>query len=121
MRKKLRLLAFMNAYSQGKSGGDMVFIEIVKRMHKYEKAVVTSKLGRKLCLDYGIAGNFIITSNEEKFKNVTLTYIKRTIRALLLFSKLQNYSLLLGTSDFLPDVLPLFLLRGKNNQTKWIQ
>src|SRR3989344_5542000 len=119
--KKPQLLAFMNAYSQGKSGGDMVFIEVVKRMHEYEKTIVTSKLGRKLCLDYGITGNFIITSNEEKFINVTLTYIKRTIKALLLFSKLQNYSLLLGTSDFLPDVLPLFLISGKNKQSKWIQ
>ena len=116
-----KIIAFMNAYSQGKSGGDMVFIEIAKRIKNYDKVIITSLLGRKLCEDNGVGGEYLITSSEKEFKNIIFTYIKRTIKALFLKITLKKDDVLLGTSDFLPDVLPIFFLKIRNKNTKWIQ
>lgn len=119
--KNPKIIAFMNAYSQGKSGGDMVFIEIAKRIEEYEKEIITSFLGKKLCLKEGLKGKFLITSKEKEFSNVVLTYFKRTIRACFLNIKPKKDDIFLGTSDFLPDVLPIFLLKSKFPQNQWIQ
>lgn len=111
----------MNAYSQGKSGGDMVFIEIARRIKNNNKIIVTSLPGKKLCEENDLRGEFLITSFESEFKNIIFTYLKRTIKALFLEIRLQKNDILLGTSDFLPDVLPIFWLKIRNKNTKWIQ
>jgi glycosyltransferase involved in cell wall biosynthesis len=121
MKKLNRLIAFMNAYSQGKSGGDMVFIEIAKRSKEYDKIIVTSLLGKKLCQESGLRGKYLITTRELEFRNVIWTYLGRTIKALFLKLKPKDKDILLGTSDFLPDVLPLFWLKLRNKKNKWIQ
>lgn len=118
---RLRLIAFMNAYSQGKSGGDMVFIEIAKRLKDYDKVIVTSLLGKKLCQESGLKGKFLITTRESEFRNVIWTYLRRTIKATFLKLKLKDKDILLGTSDFLPDVLPIFCLKLRNKKTRWVQ
>lgn len=46
---KRKIIAFMNSYTQGMSGGDICFIEIAKRMNQYNKIVVTSLLGKRVC------------------------------------------------------------------------
>lgn len=111
----------MNSYSQGKSGGDMVFIEIAKRVKDYDKIIITSLLGKSLCKENGVCGKYLITTCETKFDNVIWIYIKRTIKAFFLKLEVKENDILLGTSDFLPDVLPIFWLKLKNKKARWIQ
>lgn len=121
MEQRDRLIAFMNAYSQGKSGGDMVFIEIAKRFRDYDKVIVTSLLGKKLCQENGLQGKYLVTTQEPEFRNVVWTYIKRIIKAFFLKLKVEKRDVFLGTSDFLPDVLPIFWLKLRNKKNKWVQ
>lgn len=121
MKKRAKLIAFMNAYSQGKSGGDMVFIEVAKRLKDYDKVVVTSLLGEKLCQENGLREKYLITTRESEFRNVIWTYFRRTVKAFFLKLKIKNKDILLGTSDFLPDVLPIFWLKVKNPKAIWVQ
>lgn len=121
MVNKKRIIAFMNAYSHGKSGGDMVFIEIVKRVSNWDKLVITSRLGKKLCEENDVKATFITTSNERIFSHTLLTYITRTIRGLFLNIKSTSGDIYLGTSDFFPDVFPILFLKLKHRNIKWIQ
>lgn len=120
-KRKPKIIAFINAYSQGKSGGDMVFIEVAKRIKEFDKVVVTSLLGKKLCQKSGLKAKFLITSREPEFRNIISTYFKRILRAFFLELKVEKKDVLLGTSDFLPDVLPIFWLKTRNKKVKWIQ
>lgn len=111
----------MNAFSQGKSGGDMVFIEIAKRIKNYDKVTVTSLLGKNLCQECGLEGKFLITTRELEFRNVIFTYIRRILKTFFLKLEIKKGDIFWATSDFLPDILPIFLLKKKNSQLKWIQ
>ena len=116
-----KLIAFMNSYSQGKSGGDICFIEIAKRLKQYEKLVITSLLGKKLCQDRELKANFIITTREQCFKKVIITYFRRTVNALRLRLVSEPGEIIYSTSDFFPDVIPAFCLKIKNPQAIWLQ
>ncbi len=119
--KRRRLFAFMNSYSQGKSGGDICFIEVAKKINKFDKTVVTSLLGKELCETKGLKADYLITTKEQNFKNVIPTYFKRIIKAFLLKLKIENEDILYSTSDFLPDVLPAFCQKMRNKKVYWIQ
>lgn len=121
MEKKPQLIGFINSFSHGKSGGDMVFIEIVKRMSGYEKNIVTSLLGKELCLSAGLKGRYYITTDEKEFHKVIMTYMKRIIKALLMRFDMNKEDVVLSSSDFLPDVLPAFLLKRKQKGALWVQ
>lgn len=119
MKNTKNIFAFMNAYSSGKSGADIALIELLKRLKNYEKTVITSKNGINLCNNLELKNiSAIITSKEKDINNLLLIYIKRTWN--IIFSKqIPKYnSILLSSSDFFPDVIPCFLLKGKN---VWIQ
>ena len=118
---KRKLIAFLNSYSQAISGGDACFIELAKRMDKFEKVVVTSLLGRKLCEAKGLTANYLVTTQEQNFRNVIFTYLKRIIKAIFLRIKIDNEDILYSTSDFLPDVLPAFCQKIKNKYAYWVQ
>ncbi|PIP32289.1 hypothetical protein COX23_05590 [Candidatus Gottesmanbacteria bacterium CG23_combo_of_CG06-09_8_20_14_all_37_19] len=113
--------AFMNSYTQGKSGGDMAFIEIFKRIKNIELTIITSTLGKKLCQDNNLKADFLITTKEIGFKNIILTYFKRIARGISLGIELKVGDILYATSDALPDTMPVFFLKIKNKKTKWIQ
>lgn len=116
------IIAFLNAYTQGISGGDLRFIEISKRIFPKDLFIVTSYLGRKLCIENGLTAKYLITTKETNFKNIILTYIKRVPGALVLLKKhLTSDIILYSTSDFFPDVIPAFLLKLLNKNNKWIQ
>jgi len=119
--KQRTIIAFMNSFSSGKSGGDMVFIEIAKRLVDFSIIVVTSKLGSKLCKENNLQVKFVITTKENAFKNTILIYIKRIFIGLFVKITITQDTLFLGTSDFLPDVLPIILLKQRSKNTKWIQ
>lgn len=118
---KPRLIAFMNSYSQGKSGGDMVFIEVAKRIKEYGKVIVTSRLGKDLCQKSGLKGKYLITTWEPEFRHLFLTYFQRILKAFFLKYRVGEKDILLSTSDFLPDVLPAFWLKLRNKEAKWVQ
>jgi len=105
------------------SGGDIRFIEIAKRLMRknVEVWVVTSKLGKEMCEKYGLKAKYVITTTEDEIKSVTCTYLKRIIRALFLKFELRKGDILYSTSDFLPDVLPAFILKLRNKDVGWIQ
>lgn len=111
----------MNAYTKGKSGGDIAFIEIFKRIKDYNLVVVTSRLGEKLCLQMGLKASFRITTREHTFKRIVPTYIRRIINALLLEIQPKDGDVLYATSDALPDTLSVFFLKLRNKRAKWIQ
>lgn len=113
-----KMVAFLNSYTQGKSGGDICFIEIAKRLKKFNKIIVTSLLGKKLCEEAGLEADYIVTTREKKFNNVIITYIRRIFKGLMCNIKSD---LIYATSDFLPDVLPALRIKMKNRYVKWIQ
>lgn len=119
--RKPKLIAFMNSYSQGKSGGDMVFIEVAKRLKGYDLVVVTSRLGKKLCQECSLSAKFITTTSEDIFSRVIPTYLRRTVRALRLGLKVGGGDILLGTSDFLPDTLPIYRWKRQEPKAVWVQ
>lgn len=120
MKKKPQLIGFLNSFSHGKSGGDMVFIEILKRITGFEINIITSFLGKELCKNAGLKGNFFITSDEKEFKRVIFTYLRRIIKALVLKFTLKKNDIILSSSDFLPDVLPAFLLKLNYKDAVWV-
>jgi glycosyltransferase involved in cell wall biosynthesis len=116
-----RLIAFLNAYTEGISGGDACFIEIARRLQGFQLVVVTSALGETLCRTRGLQAIFWITTREDKFTRTILTYIIRTIKGLLLIRRIQHGDLVYATSDFLPDVLPAFWYKICRKRVWWIQ
>lgn len=117
---QIKVAASMNAFSQGRSGSDMVFVEISKRTNM-QITLITSLLGKKLCEENGLNLNFLVTTKEEVFSNVLFTYFKRIILGFLYVFRVWGYDIVLGTSDFLPDVIPSFFLRAKSKKSVWIQ
>lgn len=111
----------MNSYSQAISGGDACFIELARRMNKFEKIVVTSLLGKNLCEAKGLTANWLVTTKEQNFKNVIRTYFVRIIKAIFLKLEIGDRDILYSTSDFLPDVLPAFYQKIKNRKVCWVQ
>lgn len=122
---KPRIIAFINSCSQFKTGSDMVFIETAKRLKNYEKIIITPSVGKTLCQNCGLTGNFLITTNDEnpEFGNVLVAYVRRIFKALFLNLEIKKRDIFLGASDFFTDVLPIlwFKLLNKNKVTKWVQ
>lgn len=118
---KPRVIAFINSCSQYKSGGDVVFIEIAKRLKGYRKIIITPLIGKRLCQSCGLKGRYLVTTKESGFGNVIITYTRRILKALSLNLKTRKSDTLLGTSDFLTDVLPIFWFKMRNKKAKWVQ
>ena len=74
--KNGKLICLFNSFIST-SGGDVRFIEIMKRFTNLDVTVITSKLGRQLCKAMGLYVNFKITTHENKVSNLILLYIKR--------------------------------------------
>lgn len=119
--KRPKLVAFMNAYSQGISGGDNAFIELAKRINDFDIIIVTSLMGKMLCLEKGLKADFILTTKESRFTNTIYIYLKRILKSILLKIKLDKGDILFGTSDSLPDTIPIFILKKRNRHIAWVQ
>ncbi len=118
-KKVKTIYAFMNAYSWGKSGGDVAFIKLIKKIHHYRISIVTSKGGSQLCWELGLKKpDFVITSHEDDFRRPALTYLLRTINACLRLKE-GEADLFYASSDFFPDVIPCFFLKKRGS--RWIQ
>jgi glycosyltransferase involved in cell wall biosynthesis len=118
---ELKLIVFLNSYTEGISGGDFRFIQIAKRLTErgIKIEIITSKLGKETCSRYGLNARYILTTNEDKISNIVYTYFVRIIKALLLKLELKEGDILHSTSDVLPDVLPAFIKKLKNRRVRW--
>jgi len=116
-----RIFFLFNAFVSV-SGGDIRFIEIAKRLARkdVEMWVITPKLGKEICEVHGLNAKYILTTTEDRVKNVIYTYLRRITRALFLELKMENNTILWSTSDFLPDVIPAFFLKRKNPRVIWL-
>ncbi|MHB8189926.1 MAG: glycosyltransferase family 4 protein [Ferrimicrobium sp.] len=117
----LVVVALMNAYTQGLSGGDVWFMEVVSRWGNVELVVITSALGRLTCLKYGVNARFLLTTHEDQFGHLARTYLLRTFRAMRLINKLGQVDIVYSTSDAPPDVLPAFWFRLRKRDVRWVQ
>lgn len=115
-----RILAFMNSFSEGSSGGDIAFIEIFKRLKFKKLTVVTSLLGKNLCIDSGLRASYVLTSDEKRFGKIFSTYFRRILKSVFSLWRAKKFDLIYSSSDALPDVLPAFLLKIKNPRVKWV-
>jgi len=121
----MKVIAFLNAYSSGKSGGDIRAIEILKRRPSgAELLVVTSALGKSLCEEERLSAGFLVTTSEEAVGNIPLLYLARIILGLKLacgrdFKALGAGAVIYSTSDALPDVLPALVVLARNAGARW--
>lgn len=114
-------MAFLNAYSEGLSGGDACFIEIAKRQPDWDLSVVTSALGRELCSRRGLDARFLVLSRERAFRRPILTYVARTLRGISSLHDEAGADVYYGTSDFLPDTVLARRLRRRHPRSVWVQ
>ena len=114
--------SYMNSFSQGISGSDACFINIAKELSHLpiSHTIITSNLGKVLCVQHDLDAHYQVTSNEKVFRNVYLVYLKRILSALLLIP-FQTRGIFYSSSDFLPDVLPAFVHKSVNTNSIWIQ
>jgi hypothetical protein len=56
--QRMRVLAFLNAYSEGMSGGDACFIELLKRQQVDCLTIIASRMGRDVCVKRGMKPSF---------------------------------------------------------------
>ncbi len=111
--KKFQVISFMNAFSEGVSGGDAAFIEIFKRINFRNHLILTSSLGEKLCRQMGLDAKFILTTRENKFGSVMITYLFRIILGSVKAFFLPIPNVIYVSSDILPDVIPAICLKIK--------
>ncbi|MBN1913376.1 MAG: glycosyltransferase family 4 protein [Candidatus Omnitrophica bacterium] len=111
----------MNSYTKGYSGGDICLIELLKRMVTLRRVVITSGLGKKLCLDNGLEAEYLLTTVERRFINLIGTYMLRIIRSFFLKLKITGEDILYASSDFLTDVIPVFFRKKRRPEAKWAQ
>lgn len=116
-----KIIAFLNSYTQGISGGDLAFIETARRMNDFSFIIITSYLGEKLCRSYGLKAKYILTSHEHYFKRLIITYLKRIFNAVRLNLSAFSVDAVYASSDCWPDVIPAFFIKRTNPQIKWIQ
>lgn len=116
----MKVLAFLNAYSNGKSGGDMCFVEIFKRLPSIKLTVVTSKLGKKLCTSNNVKAKYVLTTRESKFRFIIWIYFWRIVKGIVLSVTKTDITVIYITSDSLPDVLPALVSKIRNPRAKVI-
>ncbi len=119
-RSHLTVLAFLNGFTEGMSGGDSWFMDVALRWQCADLIVVTSELGKRACLERGLKCEFVITSTGLHFRGVS-DYLLRTWRAVRFVWRSKQVDVIHGTSDAPPDVLPAFLLRCRHGNAVWVQ
>ena len=123
----MKVISFMNSYTQGSSGGDVLFVELTKRWKGVEHTVCTSALGEEFCKMKGLTdAHFVISTEEKEFRRVIITYALRIligIKIALSFRSIPD--IIYVSSDVLCDTFPasILKLRAKlaGKPCKWVQ
>jgi glycosyltransferase involved in cell wall biosynthesis len=115
------VVALMNAFTEGMSGGDAWFIEVARRWTDIRLIVVTSGLGKDACTERGLNAEFVITTEEDHFRGVLRTYLRRLYKGLRIVAGLPKVAVVFSTSDAPPDVLPAMFLASRQKQALWLQ
>lgn len=106
------------------TGGDRHFIEIAKRWQGIDRAEVTlviPKFAEEICNKEGLYANcIIIPPNAIEKLGIALTYILRTIFALIKIPKFEKETIVYSASDSLPDVFPSLIVKMLNRNAGWI-
>jgi glycosyltransferase involved in cell wall biosynthesis len=119
-RKKIVLL--FNSFVT-LSGGDVRLIEIAKRIKNLDKIIITTSKGKQICERSGLDAKYLVTvgKSEGIIKNVLLSYFIRIMNAFVLEVPMVGKNILYASSDFLPDVLPAFIMKKSKNNLQWVQ
>ena len=114
----------------GMSGGDRIFIEIIKRYSRDSDFSITlfSGINVKELLDSKDIKNvqYILLSrkNISVFNNLFINHIKRLFLGVINACKYEMdkdaRTVIYSASDFWPDVIPALILKLKNRNAKWI-
>ena len=127
-----KILVIFNAISTegitSLSGGDRIVVELFKRWQNnfQEIRVITCRVGEKLFAQASHAlHNFIfsvIHIPKKYYQNLFILYVSRTLKGLMMVSKLQNekFDFVYSSSDFWPDVIPAFWLKLIKPKTTWL-
>ena len=115
-----RMIAFLNAYTEGMSGADARFIEMAKRVKKYAVTIITSASGRQACDERGIQAQYVVSSKERKVCCLLYTYIVRVLTTVWREFNLQRGDIIYSTSDFLPDIVPAFVYKCRKPVARWV-
>lgn len=121
-RRRKKMVFLFNSFVT-LSGGDVRLIEVAKRISRFDKIVITSPKGKHICERSGLEAKYLLTAKKSDgvFKNVLLEYSIRIVNALFLKTRMPGRNVLYSSSDFLPDVLPAFVIKNTNNNFRWVQ
>ena len=102
------------------TGGTKKFREILRRVKGYKKVIITSKIGFDIYTKEEKDAKYFLVSKAENQKNVILTYLINMANSLWLNLEISRGDVLYTTSDFLPDVLPAFVYKLRNWNSRWV-
>ena len=117
----------MNSYTQGSSGGDVLFVELTKRWEGVEHTVCTSALGEQFCKMKGLTNvHFVISTEETEFRGVITTYALRILIGIKIALSFRFIPDIIYVSSDVPcDTFPasILKLRAKlaGKACKWVQ
>ena len=123
----MKAISFMNSYTQGSSGGDVLFVELTKRWEGVEHTICTSALGEQFCKTKGLTdAHFLISTEETEFKGVITTYALRILIGIKIALSFRSIPDIIYVSSDVPcDTFPasILKLRAKiaGKTCKWIQ
>jgi len=115
------LVVFFNSCVSGAmAGGDVRLVQILKRIRTVEKVLVTPLSGKEMCVRNDVAATFLLTAGSAEVKSIAVSYVLRMLRSLTYRVSLSDNDTLFSSSDFLPDVLPAFVLKRRNPRARWV-
>ena len=123
----MKAISFMNSYTQGSSGGDVLFVELTKRWKGVEHTVCTSALGEQFCKMKGLTdAHFVISTEETEFRGVITTYALRILIGIKIALSFRSIPDIIYVSSDVPcDTFPasILKLRAKlaGKACKWVQ
>jgi len=133
-RKRLLIIAMapvgepLSVYKKrgGLSGGDRILIELLKKWQVlFSTSILTWEGGEYIIRHlYGINDSRFLELNValgQKLGDVAL-YAHKIVAGVFagLFKPFDAPDLIYSSSDFLPDILPAFLLKCRHSQSRWI-
>ena len=116
-----KIAIFLNDYTEKKSGGVVAILAIIKNFTQKNVVIITSKMGQQLCRQEKMKTSYLITTRENEINNVFFLYLKRLIKGLFILPKIKNQTVLLASSDFFPNTIPIWIIKRLIPKKIWVQ